>query len=890
MRWPSAGRILSLWSAASLLGGHHDPVAAQPAPWDDRRKADLRCVRACSLQQLLNATRSDKTRALWYHGFDSYMQYGKYAPCADTLEQLRPLTCSGRGPDWENQNNIAVNDVAGNYSLTLVDVLDTFVVLQDAAGFARAVRQVIEHVSYDVGTRPQVFEVTIRALGGLISGHIFASEPRYGFALDWYNGELLGLALDLGERLLPAFKTGTGMPYARVHLQRGVLAGETSETCTAGAGSLLLEFATLSRLSGDDRFEKAAFKAFFALWNRKSEIGLVGNTVNIWTGAWTAPAYAAIGAGQDSFYEYALKWYILSGEPQFLDVWNDAYAAVMQYVRGPEGFWYRRVNMDSGDVSYWTLDSLSAFWPGLQVLGGDIENAVKSHLIYWNLWKRFAGLPEMYDINHGVATTLSYPLRPEFVESTWYLYTATRDPFYLDVGERILSDLTRRAKVDCGLTGIEDLITNKQSDRMESFVLSETLKYLYLLFDEHNPINKDDSNFVFTTEGHVLHLNSTHIKPPSAARRKLRPVDSSQCPPYEQRHLNLQKANNSAFMGGIRSLPEFEFGRHLLGILPSSKLAEDDEPYWMHDGWCEKPKHQQYTFDFVLSVGGEKVSEDPLPGPAKLVQVPEGFMLYDVSGIRTHLRTRLDGKGVEITRLGPYTIRSGQKVFVKDSRLYTPSASETADAHEHERPLEVRLSFSLTNIDAVRDLWPGIDSLPQDSSFMAWTALFGGDPSVSGEHGLRFGQDSAPLQLVQDIDNPFGCEPYNDHAIPPNSVVLVHRGSCTFAEKLDEASLAGAAGVIVVSGDDAVLNPSSDPSDTSVVDGTLDDVALVAVSKTDGSAILRMLEVADQFEPVHLMVRVDEERTMLPAEEASPSQGIVLYINGHPVTNAILSA
>lgn len=53
---------------------------------------------------------------------------------------------------------------------------------------------------------------------------------------------------------------------------------------TAGAGSLILEYATLSRLTGDDRFEKAAYKAFFALWNRKSDIGLVGNTINTWTG------------------------------------------------------------------------------------------------------------------------------------------------------------------------------------------------------------------------------------------------------------------------------------------------------------------------------------------------------------------------------------------------------------------------------------------------------------------------------------------------------------------------------------------------------------------------------------------------------------------------------
>jgi mannosidase alpha-like ER degradation enhancer 1 len=119
------------------------------------------------------------------------------------------------------------------------------------------------------------------------------------------------------------------------------MVNETTETCklhmtcirssyqllgVAGAGSLILEFATLSRLTGDDRFEKAAFKSFFALWNQRSEIGLVGNNVNVMTGVrsfcmhddhwtynclsqkWGGQETTGIGAGVDSFYEYALKW------------------------------------------------------------------------------------------------------------------------------------------------------------------------------------------------------------------------------------------------------------------------------------------------------------------------------------------------------------------------------------------------------------------------------------------------------------------------------------------------------------------------------------------------------------------------------------------------------
>jgi ER degradation enhancer, mannosidase alpha-like 1 len=100
--------------------------------------------------------------------------------------------------------------------LTLIDVLDTLVVLGDRQGFETAVRNVIDWVSFDVNTKPQVFETTIRVLGGLLSGHIFANQTGEPFHLPWYRGELLDMAYDLGERLLPAFSTPTGLPYARV--------------------------------------------------------------------------------------------------------------------------------------------------------------------------------------------------------------------------------------------------------------------------------------------------------------------------------------------------------------------------------------------------------------------------------------------------------------------------------------------------------------------------------------------------------------------------------------------------------------------------------------------------------------------------------------------------
>jgi hypothetical protein len=115
-----------------------------------------------------------------------------------------------------SSENFARNDVSGNFSLTLIDSLDTLVVLNDRAGFEDAVRNVIRWVSFDVNTKPQIFETNIRVLGGLLSGHLFASRTGQPFHLPWYRGELLTMAHDLGQRLLPAFSTPTGLPYARV--------------------------------------------------------------------------------------------------------------------------------------------------------------------------------------------------------------------------------------------------------------------------------------------------------------------------------------------------------------------------------------------------------------------------------------------------------------------------------------------------------------------------------------------------------------------------------------------------------------------------------------------------------------------------------------------------
>ncbi|KAM4582783.1 ER degradation-enhancing alpha-mannosidase-like protein 1 isoform 2-T2 [Fundulus diaphanus] len=456
----------------------------------------------------------DMAKEMFYFGYENYMKY------AFPEDELNPIDCEGRGPDVLNPSNININDVLGNYSLTLIDTLDTLLVLGNVTEFQRAVKLVIDTVSFDKDSTVQVFEANIRILGSLISAHILLTDPKHPFGevgFKDYDNELLHLAHDLAVRLLPAFEnTSTGIPYPRVNLKTGVPPDSVNETCTAGAGSLLVEFGILSRLIGDSTFEWVARRAVRALWNlRSNKTGLLGNVINIQTGQWVGKQ-SGLGAGMDSFYEYLLKSYILFGEKEDYRMFKAAYESIQNHMRrGRESCnegegdppLYVNVNMFSGEIMNTWIDSLQAFFPGLQVLNGDIDDAICLHAFYYAIWKRFGALPERYNWQLKAPDVLFYPLRPELVESTYLLYQATKNPFYLHVGMDILQSLETNAKVRCGYATLHHVVDKSKEDRMESFFLSETCKYLYLLFDEDNPLHKSDNKYIFTTEGHVVPID-----------------------------------------------------------------------------------------------------------------------------------------------------------------------------------------------------------------------------------------------------------------------------------------------------------------------------------------------------------------------------------------------
>ncbi|XP_066997230.2 ER degradation-enhancing alpha-mannosidase-like protein 1 [Anabrus simplex] len=452
-----------------------------------------------------------EAKKMFYFGYDNYMTH------AFPMDELNPILCCGRGPDRENPSNININDILGDYCLTLVDTLDTLAVIGNVSEFQSAVKNIILNVSFDKDNTVQVFEANIRILGALLSAHLLMIDPEQPFGQlrpSWYEDELLHLAHDLASRLLPAFEgSSTELPYPRVNLQNGLPLDPISETCTAGAGSFVLEFGLLSRLLDDPVYEGYARRANKMLWNLRSKnTGLLGNAIDSQSGEWLG-RLSGLGAGLDSFYEYLLKSYILFGEPEDYEMFSEAYRTIKRYMRRGRDHCnkgsgdhplYVNVDMLSGAIHTPWIDSLQAAFAGVQVLHGDIEEAICVHALYYSIWKLYGVLPERWNWQRLSAEVAFYPLRPELVESTYLLYQATKNPFYLHVGMEILESLNNITKTECGYATVHSVFDKSLEDRMESFFLSETCKYLYLLFDKDNYVNKHFSRYVFSTEGHLF--------------------------------------------------------------------------------------------------------------------------------------------------------------------------------------------------------------------------------------------------------------------------------------------------------------------------------------------------------------------------------------------------
>ncbi|HEV7857710.1 MAG TPA: glycoside hydrolase family 47 protein [Pyrinomonadaceae bacterium] len=423
-----------------------------------------------------------QVRAEFLHAWRGYKQY------AWGHDALKPLSKTHH--DWYGDS----------LYMTPVDALDTMILmgLKTEADETRAL--IVKNLSFDKDVYVKNFEITIRLLGGLLSSYQLTGDKR-----------LLTLAQDLGRRLLPAFDSPTGIPYMYVNLKTGKVRGPV--TNPAEAGTLLIEFGTLSKLTRQPVFYDKAKRALVEVYNRRSPIGLVGETINVETGEWTSHE-SHITGGIDSYYEYLLKCWLLFGDRDCQRMWLGSIKAVNKYLAdevkedvekadgGKTSLWYGSADMTTGRRTATRYGALDAFFPAVLALSGDLSRAKRLQASSFKMWTSNGIEPEQIDYRTMHVENGSYALRPEIIESAYYLYSYTRDPLYLRMGQVFFESFVKYCRTEAGYAALSNVLTKEKKDEMESFVMAETFKYFYLLFAP--PGTLKFRKVIFNTEAHPI--------------------------------------------------------------------------------------------------------------------------------------------------------------------------------------------------------------------------------------------------------------------------------------------------------------------------------------------------------------------------------------------------
>ncbi|HUX83778.1 MAG TPA: glycoside hydrolase family 47 protein [Chitinophagaceae bacterium] len=414
-----------------------------------------------------------EVKAAFLHAWAGYVKY------AWGHDELMPL--SRKPHDWNSHSLL----------MTPVDGFDTMILMGLRRQADSAKKLILDSLDFNQDFFVSNFETTIRELGGLLSA--FEWDGDSGF---------LRKAVDLAARLAPAFRSPTGMPYRFVNLRTG--ATRDAESNPAEVGTMLLEYGTLTRLTGDPAYYRRAKKALMALYRRKSsKTGLVGSGINVRTGHWTGKE-SSIGGGTDSYYEYLLKSAILFGDSDCRKAWESSLKSINRWLADTlhGGLWYGHADMENGKITGTYSGALDAFFAGTLCLGGDLRDGRALQASNFRMWQ-LAGI-EPESLNYATMKILDpvYELRPENFESCYYLYHYTHEEQYLRMARTMFESIQQYCRTDAGYAAVKDVRNMTLEDTMDSFFLAETLKYAYLIFAPENTLDFD--GVIFNTEAHPL--------------------------------------------------------------------------------------------------------------------------------------------------------------------------------------------------------------------------------------------------------------------------------------------------------------------------------------------------------------------------------------------------
>ena len=462
-----------------------------------------------------------------------------------------------------------------NMYLTMIDAMDTLYIMNATEEYNQSLHYLIEHLQFHTQIDVNVFEVTIRVLGSLLSLYALTNNHFYKIK-----------AIELADAMLPAFNTPTGLPFGTISFTTGIAHNpqwSQGASSIAEVGSIQLEWQYLTRITNNTIYANTVNKIMCILLS--NNVTLYPQFINVYTGA-LIPGVITLGARVDSLYEYMIKQHILSGQVNHTLMSAEMYHASIDAIHAqlltkngtpsssPTLTQTSNTTNETVDAaeqqtsssspssssvehSYicelsngnrlGKVDHLTCFLPGLLSLVNYLnlnntnENKFSQQMsidlmsMCVDMYNTATGIaPEIIQFNPNMSVDMNAAhslLRPETVESLFYLWRQTHNQTYRDWGWKIMTAFTKYARVpgggysnlkdvrrnDLNISQYYDNNTTSESlssppewsnwaDETESFFYSETLKYLYLLFSDDELIPLTD--WVFNTEAHPLPIDT----------------------------------------------------------------------------------------------------------------------------------------------------------------------------------------------------------------------------------------------------------------------------------------------------------------------------------------------------------------------------------------------
>uniref|UniRef100_A0A669DB04 alpha-1,2-Mannosidase n=1 Tax=Oreochromis niloticus TaxID=8128 RepID=A0A669DB04_ORENI len=464
----------------------------------------------------------DKIREMMKHAWDSYRQYGW------GHNELKPIAKKGHSTNIFGSSQLGA---------TIVDAVDTLYIMGLHEEFKDGQEWIEQNLDFSVNAEVSVFEVNIRFIGGLLAAYYLSGQEVFKLK-----------AVQLAEKLLPAFNT----PHCLISLFLFVLVffsgvGRNWGWASAGSsilaefGTLHMEFVHLTYLTGNPAYYQKVMHIRKLLAKMDRPNGLYPNYLNPRTGRW-GQHHTSVGGLGDSFYEYLLKAWLMSDktDTEARKTYDDAIEAIERHL-------IRKSNGGLTFIGEWKnghlerkMGHLACFAGGMFALGADgspddkaghylqlgAEIAHTCHESYDRTVLKLG--PEAFKFDSGLEAVAVrqnekyYILRPEVIETYWYMWRFTHDPKYRQWGWEAAQAIDKYCRVSGGFSGVKDVYSSNPTydDVQQSFFLAETLKYLYLLFSSDDLLPLE--NWVFNTEAHplpVLHLGNITLPGSEPAQR-----------------------------------------------------------------------------------------------------------------------------------------------------------------------------------------------------------------------------------------------------------------------------------------------------------------------------------------------------------------------------------